>query len=40
MDYIVQNQDEIAKTAQIVPLTAEQAKKGAADLKAAEAAAK
>lgn len=40
MDYIVQNQDEIAKTAQIVAMTPEQAKKGAADLKAAEAAAK
>ena len=40
MDYIVENQDEIAKTAQIVPMTDAQAKKGAADLKAAEAAAK
>ena len=39
MDYIVENQDEIAKTAQIVPLTAAQTKKGADDLKAAEAAA-
>ncbi len=40
MDYIVANQAEIAKTAQIVPLTDAQATKGAADLKAAEAAAK
>jgi len=40
MDYIVENQAKIAETAQIVPMTDAQAKKGAADLKAAEAAAK
>ena len=40
MDYTIQNQDEIAKTAQIVPLTSAQADKAAQDLKAAEAAAK
>ena len=40
MDYLVQNQDQIAKTAQIVPLTAAQAEKAAKDLKSAEAAAK
>jgi len=40
MDYTVQNQDEIAKTSQIVPMTEAQKKKGAEDLKAAEAAAK
>ena len=40
MDYTIQNQDEIAKTAQIVPLTSSQKEKAAQDLKAAEAAAK
>ncbi len=35
----IKNQDEIAKTAQIVPLTAAQKAKGAEELKAAEAAA-
>ena len=40
MDYTIQNQDEIAKTAQIVPLTTAQTEKAAQDLKAAEAAAK
>ena len=40
MDYTIQNQDQIAKTAQIVPLTSAQAEKAAKDLKSAEAAAK
>ena len=39
MDYLVANQDTIAKASQIVPLTAAQKKKGADELKAAEAAA-
>ncbi|HEX5909673.1 MAG TPA: PstS family phosphate ABC transporter substrate-binding protein [Thermoleophilaceae bacterium] len=39
MDYLVENQDEIAKTSQIVPLTEAQKTKGANELKAAEAAA-
>ena len=40
MDYIVENQAEIAKTAQIVPMTAAAGQEGRGDLKAAEAAAK
>jgi phosphate transport system substrate-binding protein len=39
MDFVVKNQEEIAKASQIVPLTPEQAQKGASELKAAEAAA-
>jgi len=39
MDYIVENQDMIAETSQIVPMTSAQAKKGAAALKEAESAA-
>ena len=39
MDYIVENQDKIAETSQIVPMTSAQAKKGAAALKEAESAA-
>ena len=39
MDYTLANQDTIATAAQIVPLTPEQATKGKADLKEAEAAA-
>jgi phosphate transport system substrate-binding protein len=39
MDYIVENQDKIAETSQIVPMTSAQAKKGGAALKEAESAA-
>ncbi len=39
MDYAVENQDQIAKAAQIVPMTAEQADKGKTALQEAEAAA-
>jgi phosphate transport system substrate-binding protein len=39
MDFVVANQEEIAKASQIVPLTPEQAKKGESELQAAEAAA-
>jgi phosphate transport system substrate-binding protein len=39
MDYVIENQDQIAKAAQIVPMTAEQADKGKTALQEAEAAA-
>ena len=39
MDYILENQDKIAETSQIVPMTSAQAKKGGAALKEAESAA-
>jgi hypothetical protein len=39
MDFVVANQQEIAETAKIVPLTAEQAAKAKSDLQKAESAA-
>ena len=36
MDFVIANQEDIAKASQIVPMTPEQATKGEADLKAAE----